>query len=139
MGIYIPARGWGNVFYYLPGTDPGGAGGGVHSWGRVSPFKMHYSITFKYQAIIGRPPLGEILYPPLITEVLITEPRPVRKLFPKLRANDKRISWHVVITVITIFSRPGLGKCVLFLPRFFCEGPSAGRHESVAKAVVNNT
>ena len=26
---------------------------------------MHYSITFKHQSNIGRPPLGEILYPPL--------------------------------------------------------------------------
>ena len=26
---------------------------------------MHYSIAFKHQSITGRPPLGEILYPPL--------------------------------------------------------------------------
>ena len=43
-----------------------GAGERAHPWGRVSPFKMHYLIAFKHQFIIGRPPLGEILYPPLI-------------------------------------------------------------------------
>ena len=42
------------------GADLGGG-----RWGGVSPFKMHYSIAFKYQSITGRPPLGEILYPPL--------------------------------------------------------------------------
>ena len=43
-----------------------GAGAGAHPWGGVPPFKMHYSIVFKHQFIIGRPPLGEILYPPLL-------------------------------------------------------------------------
>ena len=63
------------------GRDAGAGGGGgggqqaqgsagrqgqqAHPWGGVSPFKMHYSIAFKHQFIIGRPPLGEILYPPL--------------------------------------------------------------------------
>ena len=42
-----------------------GAGARAHPWGGVSPFKMHYSIAFKHQFIIGRPPLGEILYPTL--------------------------------------------------------------------------
>ena len=42
-----------------------GVGARAHLWGGVSPFKMHYSIAFKHQFIIGRPPLGEILYPPL--------------------------------------------------------------------------
>ena len=42
-----------------------GAGARAHPWGGVSPSKMHYSISFKHQFIIGRPPLGEILYPPL--------------------------------------------------------------------------
>ena len=48
-----------------------GAGARAHPWGGVSPFKMHYSIAFKYQSITGRPPLGEILYPPLICEVTL--------------------------------------------------------------------
>ena len=43
-----------------------GAGARTHPWGGVSPFKMHYSIAFKHQFIIGRPLLGEILYPPLV-------------------------------------------------------------------------
>ena len=34
-----------------------GAGAGAHPWSGVSPFKMHYSIAFKYQFITGRPPL----------------------------------------------------------------------------------
>ena len=52
--------------YLLPGADSGvGAGAGAHPWGGVSPFKIHYSIAFKHQSITGRPPLGEILYPPL--------------------------------------------------------------------------
>ena len=44
-----------------------GAGARAHPWGGVSPFKMHYSTAFKHQFITGRPPLGEILYPPLLT------------------------------------------------------------------------
>ena len=44
-----------------------GAGARAHPWEWVSPFKMHYSIAFKHQSITGRPPLGEILYPPLST------------------------------------------------------------------------
>ena len=43
-----------------------GAGAGAHPSGGVSPFKMRYSIAFKHQFIIGRPPLGEILCPPLV-------------------------------------------------------------------------
>ena len=42
-----------------------GAGARAHPWGWVSPLKMHYTIAFKRQSIFGRPPLGEILYPPL--------------------------------------------------------------------------
>ena len=42
-----------------------GAGARAHPWDRVTPFKMHYSIAFKHQFITGRPPLGEILHPPL--------------------------------------------------------------------------
>ena len=45
-----------------------GAGAGAHPWGGVSPFKMRYSIAYKHQSIIGLPPLGEILYPPLRTQ-----------------------------------------------------------------------
>ena len=37
----------------------------AHPWDGVLPFKMHYSIAFKRRSIAGRPPLGEILYPPL--------------------------------------------------------------------------
>ena len=36
-----------------------------HPWRGAAPFKMHHSITFKHQFITGRPPLGNILYPPL--------------------------------------------------------------------------
>ena len=46
-----------------------GAGARAHPWDGVSPFKMHYSIAFKHQSITGRPPLGEILYPPLIVRL----------------------------------------------------------------------
>ena len=42
-----------------------GARADAHPWGEVSSFKMHYSKAFKRQFITGRPPLGEILYPPL--------------------------------------------------------------------------
>ena len=41
------------------------AGAGAHPWDGISPFKIYYSIAFKRQSINGRPPLGEILYPPL--------------------------------------------------------------------------
>ena len=44
-----------------------GAGARAHPWDGVSPFKMHYSIAFKHHSITGRPPLGEILYPPLVS------------------------------------------------------------------------
>ena len=44
-----------------------GAGARAHPWGAVSPLKMNYSIAFKHQSITGRPPLGEILYPPLFS------------------------------------------------------------------------
>ena len=43
-----------------------GDGAGAHPWRGVSPLKMHDSIAFMHQSIIGRPPLGEILHPPLI-------------------------------------------------------------------------
>ena len=42
-----------------------GARVGAHPWDGISPFKIHYSIAFEHQFITGRPPLGEILYPPL--------------------------------------------------------------------------
>ena len=42
-----------------------GAGAGAHPWGGVSPLQMRYAMVHKHQSIIGRPPLGEILYPPL--------------------------------------------------------------------------
>ena len=42
-----------------------GTGARAHPWDVVSPFKMHYSMALKHQFITGRPPLGEILYPPL--------------------------------------------------------------------------
>ena len=42
-----------------------GARAHAHPWGGVSPFKTHYSIAFKNQSVTGRPPLGEVLYPPL--------------------------------------------------------------------------
>ena len=32
-----------------------GAGARAHPWGRVSPFRMHYSIAFKHQHITGGP------------------------------------------------------------------------------------
>ena len=38
---------------------------GVHPWDEDSPLKICHSIAFKHQFITGRPPLGEILYPPL--------------------------------------------------------------------------
>ena len=41
-----------------------GAGAGAHPWDGDSPY---HSIAFKHQFITGRPPLGEILYPPLTT------------------------------------------------------------------------
>ena len=44
-----------------------GAGARAHLWGGVSPFEMYNSIGFKHQSIAGRPPLEEILYPPLTT------------------------------------------------------------------------
>ena len=47
-----------------------GAGARAHPWGGVSPFKMHYSVAFKNQSITGHPPLGEILYPPLVRVTL---------------------------------------------------------------------
>ena len=42
----------------LAGADPGGGrlGARAHPWDGVSPFKIHYSITFKHQSITGRPP-----------------------------------------------------------------------------------
>ena len=49
-----------------------GAGARAHPRGGVSPFKMQYSIAFKHQSITGRPPLGEILYPPLDGDDLFT-------------------------------------------------------------------
>ena len=54
------------------GADPGGwaLGRAPHPWGGVLPFKMHYSIAFKHQSITGRPPLGEILYPPLVVAII---------------------------------------------------------------------
>ena len=52
-GRFGPQRGAGKKS--CSGADPG-----------VSPFKMHYSIAFKCQSITGRPPVGEILYPPLV-------------------------------------------------------------------------
>ena len=50
-----------------------GAGAGAHPWNGVSPFKIHHTMAFGHQFIIGRPPLGEILYPPLITTSDSTE------------------------------------------------------------------
>ena len=43
-----------------------GARAGAHPWDGDSPFEIHWSIAFKHQSIIGRPPLGEILRPPLV-------------------------------------------------------------------------
>ena len=48
-----------------------GARARAHPSGGVSPFKIHYSIVFKHQSIIGRPPLGEILYPPLLSDSIM--------------------------------------------------------------------
>ena len=39
---------------------------GAHPWSGVPPYKIYFSIAFKQQSITGRPPLGEILYPPLV-------------------------------------------------------------------------
>ena len=47
-----------------------GAGAGAHPWDGDSPLKIHHSIEFKHQFISGRPPLGEILYPPLIAVLM---------------------------------------------------------------------
>ena len=44
-----------------------GAGARAHPWGGVLPLKMHYSTAFKH----GRPPLGEILYPPVVRTVFL--------------------------------------------------------------------
>ena len=44
-----------------------GAGARAHPRDGAPPFKMHYSIAFEHHSIIERPPLGEILYPPLVT------------------------------------------------------------------------
>ena len=49
-----------------------GAGARAHPWGGFSLFKMHYSISFQHQSITGRPPLGEILYPPLPVSITRT-------------------------------------------------------------------
>ena len=50
-----------------PGADPGvDAGAGGYTWNGKAPLKIHHSIAFKHQSIIGRPPLGQILYPPLV-------------------------------------------------------------------------
>ena len=38
---------------------------GAHPWDGDAPLKIHYSIPFKHRSITERPPLGEILYPPL--------------------------------------------------------------------------
>ena len=42
-----------------------GAGAGAYPWDGAATFKIHHAIAFKDQFITGRPPLGEILYPPL--------------------------------------------------------------------------
>ena len=50
------------------GADPGGGRWGARlplALGRSFTIQMHYSIAFKHQSITGRPPLGEIPYPPL--------------------------------------------------------------------------
>ena len=47
-----------------------GAGAGAHPWDGDSPLKIYRSIAFKHQFITERPPLGEILYPPLVPTVL---------------------------------------------------------------------
>ena len=38
---------------------------GAHPWDGDAPLKIHYSIPFKHRSITERPPLGEIVYPPL--------------------------------------------------------------------------
>ena len=75
-----------------------GAGARAHPWGGVSPFKMHYSIAFKHQFIIGRPPLGEILYPPLVLTTILPptskyNPPPLARLnslTPRINLNLQR-------------------------------------------------
>ena len=69
-----PAHGIQHIVTYLHvGTyqariqGGGGAGADAQPWGGFSPLKMHDSIAFMHQSIIGRPPLGEILHPPLLT------------------------------------------------------------------------
>ena len=54
------------IHHVLARIQEVGAGALAHPWGGVSPFEMHYSIAFKHQFLTGRPPLGEILYPPLM-------------------------------------------------------------------------
>ena len=41
-------------------------GVGAYPWDEDAPFNIHHSIAFKHLSITGRPPLGEILHPPLI-------------------------------------------------------------------------
>ena len=83
-----------------------GARAGAHPWDGVTPLKIRYSIAFKHQSVTGRPPLGEILYPPLLTTYLhctasiaVTGSTPARiasstvvrrSLYP---ANQSQIEW----------------------------------------------
>ena len=66
-----------------------GAGARAHPRDEVSPFKMHYSIAFKRQSITGRPPLGEILYPPLASKNLHFLEFIVVTAFPKKKKHLK--------------------------------------------------
>ena len=38
----------------------------ANSWDRGAPFKISYSVVFQHQPITGRPPLGKILYLPVL-------------------------------------------------------------------------
>ena len=66
----------------------------------VSPLKIRYSIAFKHQSVTGRPPLGEILYPPLVIFLLFVSVCSV--LFSNV--NYRRLLMiHYVIQIYCLF------------------------------------
>ena len=75
---------------------------------------MHYSIAFKHRSITERPPLGEILYPPLIND------KPLR---PGIRY-PRHYYINVLFNNILIFQRENM-KTVLYS----FEETAFGRHD----------
>ena len=59
-----------------------GARAGAHPWDGGSPLKIYHSKVFKHQFITGRPPLGEILYPPLEGVPIALPPPPPMGVCP---------------------------------------------------------